>query len=156
MNCCVKHQGQDIWYIMSSWWVLSNSLWLGFRLLMGRSLKGVAWALRPQGFCSPGFELYPKSNGGLPWCFSGWESTCQCRGHGLDPWSGMISCAMEQLSLWATTTEAQVPRAHALQQKKPTQWEICILQLESSTCLPPLEKAHVQQQRSTTDKNKHK
>ena len=25
---------------------------------------------------------------GLPWWSGGWESTCQCRGHGSDPWSG--------------------------------------------------------------------
>ena len=25
---------------------------------------------------------------GLPWWHSGWESTCQCRGHGFEPWSG--------------------------------------------------------------------
>ena len=24
--------------------------------------------------------------GGLPWWFSGKESTCQCRRHGFDPW----------------------------------------------------------------------
>ena len=33
------------------------------------------------------------------------ESTYQCRGHGLDPWSGKIPHATEQLSLCATTTE---------------------------------------------------
>ena len=36
-------------------------------------------------------------------------------------------------------------RAHALQQEKPLQWE---------TCLPQLEKAYVQQGRSSTAKNK--
>ena len=42
---------------------------------------------------------------GLPWWRSGWESACQCRGHGFDPWSGRIPHATEQLSPWATTTE---------------------------------------------------
>ena len=42
---------------------------------------------------------------GLPWWRSGWESACQCRGHGFEPWSGKISHAAEQLGLWATTTE---------------------------------------------------
>ena len=42
---------------------------------------------------------------GLPWWHSGWESTCQCRGHGFKPWSGKTPCAMEQLSPCATTTE---------------------------------------------------
>ena len=45
------------------------------------------------------------SNWGLPWWRSGWESACQCRGHGFEPWSGKISHAMEQLGPWATTTE---------------------------------------------------
>ena len=34
-----------------------------------------------------------------------WESTCQCRGHGLDSWSRKIPHATGQLSPWATTTE---------------------------------------------------
>ena len=41
------------------------------------------------------------------------------------PWSGKIPHASEQLSLYATTTEARVPRARALQQEKPLQWEVC-------------------------------
>ena len=32
---------------------------------------------------------------GLPWWHSGWESACQCRGHGLEPWSGRILHAAE-------------------------------------------------------------
>ena len=40
----------------------------------------------------------------LPWR-SGWESTCQCRGHGFKPWSGKIPHAAEQLSLCATATK---------------------------------------------------
>ena len=42
---------------------------------------------------------------GLPWWRSGWESACQCRGHGFKPWSGKIPHATEQLSPWATITE---------------------------------------------------
>ena len=42
---------------------------------------------------------------GLPWWCSSWESACQCRGHGFQPWSGKIPCAAEQLGPWATTTE---------------------------------------------------
>ena len=34
---------------------------------------------------------------GLPWWHSGWESACQCRGHGFEPWSGRIPHAAEQL-----------------------------------------------------------
>ena len=42
---------------------------------------------------------------GLPWCHSGWEAACQCRGHGFDPWSGKILHAAEQLGPCATTAE---------------------------------------------------
>ena len=38
----------------------------------------------------------------LPWCLSGKESTCQRRGHGFNPRSGMIAHAMGQLDLCAT------------------------------------------------------
>ena len=31
------------------------------------------------------------------------ESTCQCRGHGFDPWAKKIPLAAEQLSLGTTT-----------------------------------------------------
>ena len=50
----------------------------------------------------PGFKNRPE---GLPWWRSGWESACQCRGHGFEPWSGKIPHAAEQLGPWATTTE---------------------------------------------------
>ena len=33
---------------------------------------------------------------GLPWWRSGWESACQCKGHGFEPWSGKIPHAAEQ------------------------------------------------------------
>ena len=42
---------------------------------------------------------------GLPWWRSGWESTCWCRGHGFEPWSGKIPHATEQLGPWATIAE---------------------------------------------------
>ena len=42
---------------------------------------------------------------GLPWWHSGWESACQGRGHGFEPWSGKIPHDTEQLGPWATTTE---------------------------------------------------
>ena len=43
---------------------------------------------------------------GLSWWLSGKESACQCKGHGFDPWSRRIPPSTEQLSPWATTTEA--------------------------------------------------
>ena len=42
---------------------------------------------------------------GFPWWRSGWESACQCRGHGFEPWSGKIPHVAERLGPWATTTE---------------------------------------------------
>ena len=44
---------------------------------------------------------------GLPWWRSGWETACQCRGHGFELWSGKIPHAAEQLGPWATTTEPE-------------------------------------------------
>ena len=48
---------------------------------------------------------WQKNKPGLPWWRSSWESACQCRGRGHEPWSGRIPHAAEQLSPWATTTE---------------------------------------------------
>ena len=42
---------------------------------------------------------------GFPGSQSGWESTCQCRGHRFDPWSRKIPPAVKQLSPCSTTTE---------------------------------------------------
>ena len=50
-------------------------------------------------------RLFKKVRLGLPWWRSGWESACQCRGHGFEPWSGKIPHAAEQLGPWAATTE---------------------------------------------------
>ena len=41
----------------------------------------------------------------LPWWLNGWESACQCRRQGFNPWSGEIPHAVELLSSCATTTE---------------------------------------------------
>ena len=41
---------------------------------------------------------------------------------------GKIPHVMGNKSPWAATTEACVPRAYALQPKKPPQWEVCALQ----------------------------
>ena len=46
-----------------------------------------------------------QTNEWLPWWLSGKESTCQCRRHGFNPWSGKIPYAMEQLSWCITTIE---------------------------------------------------
>ena len=47
------------------------------------------------------------------------ESTCQCKGHEFNPWSGKTPHAMEQLSPCATTSEPTRPRI--MQQEKPLQ-----------------------------------
>ena len=68
----------------------------------------------------PSKDFPPK---GMIWGFPGGavESTCQCRGHGFEPWSREITHATEQLSPCATTTEAWASRARAPQQEKPPQ-----------------------------------
>ena len=65
-----------------------------------------------------------------------------------------IPHAAGQLSTWATTAEADVPRACALQQEKAPQWETRAPHLESSFCSPQLEEARAQQLKSSTHKNK--
>ena len=77
---------------------------------------------------------------GLSCWLSGKESTCQYRRHRFDPWSGKIPHAAGHLSLCTTTTESMHPRAHALQQEKPPQWEAQALRLESSPHSPQLQK----------------
>lgn len=81
-------------------------------------------------------EAEDKSNLGLPCWSSGWESTCQCRGHELHPWDRKISHAVGQRSLrtattqpglwspWTTTTEDHVPRS-VPPREKPPQPETC-------------------------------
>ena len=50
-------------------------------------------------------KLFHWNRRGRPWWHSGWESACQCRGHGFEPWSGKIPHVAEQLGPWATITE---------------------------------------------------
>ena len=60
-----------------------------------------------QSLASSNFDLL-KTCLGLPWWRSGWESACQCRGHGFEPWSGKIPHAAEQMGPWATTEPARL------------------------------------------------
>ena len=55
---------------------------------------------------------------------------------GLIPGPGRFPHAIELLSLCATTTEAQVSRAHAPQQEKQPQWEAHTTQRKSSPHSP--------------------
>ena len=81
-------------------------------------------------------------------------------GHRFDPWSRKIPHALEHLiphtTLLKTTrnpTGACTPEP-GLPRRKPPQWEICALHLESNSCSPQLEKAHTKQQRPSAAKNK--
>ena len=97
--------------------------------------------------------LIKMVHSGLPWWRSGWESACQCRGHGFEPWSGRIPHAAEQLGPWATTTEPA-----RLEPVLPTR-EAAIVRgpptaMKSGPRLPQLEKALAQKRRPNTPKNK--
>ena len=73
-----------------------------FKLMKGKNLQPrLLYSAR----ISLRFNGEIKSFTGLPWWRSGWESACQCRGHGFEPWSGRISHATEQLGPWATAAE---------------------------------------------------
>ena len=52
-------------------------------------------------------RTFKRDTEGLPWWRSGWESACQCRGHGFEPWSGKVPHAAAQLGPWATATEPE-------------------------------------------------
>ena len=94
----LRHQGSPsdlflklLWEMWWSRFVLSSEFW---------NSKS-----SPQSNQNESLSLWLKSGYGLPWWRSGWESACQCRGHGFEPWSGKIPQAAEQLGPWATTTE---------------------------------------------------
>ena len=73
------------------------------------------------------------------------KSTCQFRGQELDPWSGKISRAVEQLS--PSTRTIEIMHLEPMLCNKRSHWnEIThALQPESSPCSPQLEKANWQQ-----------
>ena len=62
---------------------------------------------------------------------------------------------LQLLSLLATTIEACAPKACAPQQEEPPQWEPHALQLESSSHMPQLEKAHTKQRRPDAAKKEN-
>ena len=84
---------------------------------------------------------------------SGWDSSCQCRGHGFNPWSGKIPHAEGQLSLWAATTEACELRAGGCN-KRATEMRSLHTTTKSTPHLPQLERALAQQWRPSATKNK--
>ena len=82
------------------------------RVIFSASFKTeLFWTITKWTPLLPGRRLFiwpwilTKPSHGLPWWRSGWESACQCRGHGFEPWSGRIPHAAEQLGPCATTTE---------------------------------------------------
>ena len=70
-----------------------------------RFTKGVKQSLSTKYFILKIVILLKYVMSGLLWWRSGWESACQCRGYGFEPWSGKIPHAAEQLGPWATITE---------------------------------------------------
>ena len=62
------------------------------------------------------------------------------------------ACEPQPLSPRAATTEACAPRARALQQEKPPQWESLRTATKSSPRSPQLEKGRTQQQRPNAAK----
>ena len=90
--------GKEEWvfsYYRWMWWLVHAAAITFKRPILG----GQGWDEILQ-FCSK-----EMNSNGFPWWRSGWESACQCRGRGFEPWSGKISHAAEQLGPWATTTE---------------------------------------------------
>ena len=61
----------------------------------------------------------------------GSESSCQCRGHEFEPWSGRIPHAVEHLSPWATTTEPSCHNHQGLQA-----WGPCSATREATAISP--------------------
>ena len=66
-----------------------------------------SWACRIE--CQRAMRGPSAASAGLPWWYSGWESTCPYRGHQFNSWSGKIPRAMERLSRCSATTEARAP-----------------------------------------------
>ena len=82
----------------------------------------------------------------LPWWSRGWESACQCRGHGFHLWARKIPHATEQLSLCVTSTEACMPRTHAVKQGKSHHFEKPVHHSKEE---PPLATARESQHAAT-------
>ena len=95
---------------------------------------------------------YLHWNEGISWWFSGWESACQCRGHGFDPWLGKIPYAMGQLSLSATTTMPMHLEPCSTTREASAMNSLCTA-MKSSPHSLPREKAQAEQRRPSTAKN---
>ena len=91
--------------IKIDWWLTTNSSSLVLRVSLGQQYSNYVWGPFGGLWVVTVFIVILRRYLGLPWWRSGWESACQCRGHGFKPWSGKIPHAAEQLGLWATITE---------------------------------------------------
>ena len=100
-----------------------------------------------RGLCSQRAYHQEIKFGGFPCWSSGWETACQYRRHRFDPCCRKIPHDAGQLSHRASITACHPPGrgAHALQQKKPPQWE---------AHAPRERLAPAQQRRSHAVKNK--
>ena len=83
-------------------WITFNTFWNCLLLVHVAYFRGLLAHVCRR---NKAHKIYVKANLGLPWWLSGKESTCQCRRHWFDPWSGKIPHASEQLSLRARTVE---------------------------------------------------
>ena len=96
-------------------------------------------------------HCYKTPRQGLPWWHSGWESACQCRGHGFKPWSGKIPHAAEQLGPWATIAEpARLEPVLRNKRGRNSERRGTRTAMKSGPRLPQLEKALAQKRRPNT------
>ena len=100
--------------------------------------------------------VFKKAIWGLPWWRSGWESACQCRGHGFEPWSERIPHAAEQLNPWATATEPARLEPVLRNCKRPRQWEARAPRWKVAPARCNWRKALAQKRRPNAAKNKFK
>ena len=73
-------------------------------IFLRRQFIAFKWSLSSL-WLKRGYCLFKKLWAGLPWWRSGWESACQCREYGFEPWPGRSPHATERLGPWATTAE---------------------------------------------------
>ena len=107
-----------------------------------------------------------KKKKGFPGWLGGKGSTCQCRRHGLDPWSGEITnaagnsaCVPQVLSLCSRARELQALSPRALGSVLPTREATAVRSLCTPTREPPtsalqLEKSPHRNQDPTQPKRK--
>ena len=103
LNHCKKKKQTDFFCIENTKRIIKvvhNGLW------PCNLFNFLSWWLE-EGFWGLMTEMNHR---GLPWWSSGYESTCQCRGHRFDAWSRKIPHAAGQLSLCATSAGPD-PRA---------------------------------------------